>query len=280
MNSSDLEYFLEVSKTNNVTRAAERLGITQPSLSLALQRLEANLGVKLLVRGKTGVQLTRAGQRVANESRDLLEKWDQIKKIAKDEETEISGRFTLGCHPSVGLYTLHNFLPHFLSDNAKIEIRLKHGLSREITEDIISWRIDFGIVVNPVEHPDLVIIELATDNVTLWKSSKLLNPETLIVEPDLLQTQNLMKDLNKRKISFSRIMESSNLEVISSLVQEGCGVGILPERVIKRAQAEGIKKWGANAPVFQDRICLVFRQDSQSTESARTIISAIKAAKF
>lgn len=76
----DLEYFTEIAATKNISRAAERLGISQPTLSMAIQRLETNIGAKLLIRSKTGVQLTRAGKRLAVNSRSLIRQWHDLKK--------------------------------------------------------------------------------------------------------------------------------------------------------------------------------------------------------
>src|SRR4051812_47654255 len=93
-NPADLQYFLEVAHTQNVSRAAERLGITQPSLSLSIQRLERSLGVPLLVRGKTGVKLTKAGDKLVLQARYLLLEWEKIHADALKDEDEIRGRYT------------------------------------------------------------------------------------------------------------------------------------------------------------------------------------------
>ena len=102
----DLHYFIEVAETENLSRAAEKLGVRQPTLSLAMRRLEDAAGVALLVRGKTGVQLTHAGRRFLSKSRLLLEQWNEVRTSAQREETEVSGRYSLGVHPSVALSTL------------------------------------------------------------------------------------------------------------------------------------------------------------------------------
>src|SRR5688500_618008 len=102
---SELHYFIEVSNTLNVSRAAERLGISQPTLSLAIQRLENNIGAPLLIRTKSGVKLTHAGQKLVTQARSLIHEWDKIRGDALKDEAEIRGRYTIGCHPSVALYS-------------------------------------------------------------------------------------------------------------------------------------------------------------------------------
>src|SRR5690349_7643935 len=103
---SELQYFIEVSNTLNVSRAAERLGISQPTLSLAIQRLEHGFGAPLLLRSKSGVTLTNAGRKLVAQARHLLDEWEKIRQDALKDESEIRGRYTLGCHASVALYSL------------------------------------------------------------------------------------------------------------------------------------------------------------------------------
>src|SRR5690348_5585648 len=95
---SDLLYFVEVAQVGNISRAAERLGITQPSLSAAMQRLEQRLESDLLIRSKAGVQLTREGKLLFTRVKGFLSEWDSIEASVKQQREEPSGRFTLGCH--------------------------------------------------------------------------------------------------------------------------------------------------------------------------------------
>ena len=148
INQTDLKYFIELSKTLHVSRAAERLGISQPTLSHCLKRLEKETGVMLFIRTKKGVTLTQAGQRVFEKADDLIQKWDEIIDSAKSENEIVAGTIKLGCHTAVAQYTLPVVLPQFLKDNPNLTIQLQHGLSRQINEALISYRLDAGLVVN------------------------------------------------------------------------------------------------------------------------------------
>ena len=282
--NTDLRYFLEVADTLNISRAAERQGISQPSLSLAMRRLEDSLGVPVLLRGKTGVRLTKPGQKLVSQARELLGDWERIRAEAQRDEAEVSGNYVLGCHPSVGLYTLPRFLPDLVAEYPRLEIRLVHGLSRKITEDVISFRVDFGIVVNPVAHPDLVIRQLCKDEVTFWVAkgkNELQDPNSgnavLICDPELIQTQSLMKQI-RGKIKYSRVMTTSNLEVATSMVASGAGIGILPGRVAGRVKELGLRRVLRESPVYVDRICLVYRVESGRSRAGKMISSAIAGA--
>lgn len=280
---SDITYFLEVAETKNISRAAERLGITQPSLSTAIQRLESSIDTQLLIRSRSGVQLTKAGKEFLGRGRMLLLNWDQIKADIHKNNTSVSGEFVIGCHPSVALYTLPHFLPNILQQYPNLDIKLEHDLSRKITEAVISYSIDFGIVVNPVKHPDLVIRELCTDDVMFWTASKPSKTQdlesdncVLICDTNLIQVQKLLNGATKKKQSFRRVIQSSNLEVITELTASGAGIGILPARVATRLPSQKLKPLKGSLPVFKDHICVVYRADSQKSKGAQEILASIK----
>jgi DNA-binding transcriptional LysR family regulator len=273
INQTDLKYFLELSKTLHMSRAAERLGISQPTLSHCLKKIENETGIVLFTRTKKGVTLTQAGQRVFEKAEDLIQKWNEVLSSAKSENEEVAGMIRLGCHTAVAQYTLPKILPQFLKDNPAVNLQLQHGLSRHINEAVISDRLDIGVVVNPSPHPDLIIKEMTKDRVTIWKSVNLKNSDVLIYDPSLLQSQDLLKKLQKKGISFKRLIESSSLEVISQMVVAGAGCGILPERVIQAFNADHISAL-KDAPSFQDRICLVFKPEFRKLKRGQVLIES------
>lgn len=277
LNPSDLQYFFETARTLNISRAAERLGVGQPTVSQAIRRLERHFGTALFDRYKTGVRLTAAGTRLAAEGRGALDGWRRLREAVTASEAEIQGQFTIGCHPSVAQYALPPFLKSLLAEHPRLEIQLKHGLSREITEDVVSFRVDFGLVINPVAHPDLVVRELSRDRVGFWAATGALE-DTLIHEPSLLQTQSLLKKARSRKIHFKRQIESSSLETIAAVAEGGCGVAILPACVARRFPK--LKPYGKNLPYFEDRLCLAYRADRKHSAAARAIIAAVGKARI
>jgi LysR family hydrogen peroxide-inducible transcriptional activator len=116
--STEIEYFVEVFQTRHVSKAAIRLGVTQPTLTLSLQKLEEKVGAKLFHRTKQGVVPTEQGSLLYRKSLALLENWNEIHKGIQQSKNEIFGHFKLGCHQSVGAYTLpklfeqlHKFAP-------------------------------------------------------------------------------------------------------------------------------------------------------------------------
>jgi DNA-binding transcriptional LysR family regulator len=269
-NLNDLKYFLEVGKTQNITRAAERLGITQPSLTLAIRRLEEKSGIVLIERSTKGVHLTMKGAELLHAGARMIQEWErETRIIAQGQETPI-GRYTLGIHVSAAQYILGTFLPQMLESFPELEMTLIHDLSRKITEKVISRECDLGLVINPIPHPDLVIQKVLKDEVTLFKHPKY-EGSVLILDPALKQSQNLLKNLRKF-FPFKREVYSSSLEVIRTICENKGGVAILPTRV---AEISSLIKKVPGAPGFKDELCLVYRMERKREKSFNELTKAI-----
>src|SRR3989338_4260757 len=221
---SDLTYFIEVANSSNLSRAAEALGISQPSLTLAMRRLENTVVAPLLVRHKRGVTLTKAGEQLLAHARELMQRWETIKSETLASMHDAQGAITLGCHPSVALYSLPRFLPKLMTEHPKLEIRLKHDLSRRVTESVISLKVDIAIAVNPVRHPDLVINHLADDVIAMFCKKpddamrQLADGSAIILcDTEMAQVQSILAQLKKSAMSYGRMLTTNNLEAIASL---------------------------------------------------------------
>ena len=260
INPEAIKYFVELAKTQHMSRAAERLGVTQPTLSHSLKRLEAELGHPLFLRSKKGLSLTPAGQRLFEKSQELLHSWESVLNSVEEEVSEVKGRIRLGCHTAVAQYTLPFLLPTLLKKYSNLKIALTHGLSRHMTEMVVSSQLDVALAVNPQRHPDLIIKELARDTVTIWVPQACANPDVLLMDPSLIQSQDIFSKLGKKGFHFSRVIESSSLEVIAQLLNVGTGYAILPKRVaeaLSNIKVQALKE----APVFEDKICVVYKPE-------------------
>ncbi len=280
--AAELEYFLEIAGTLNLSRASERLGISQPSLSLAVKRLEQSVGTLLFVRHKHGVTLTQAGKQLVTHARQLLQYWENTRSQALASQEAMQGYFTLGCHSTIAIHMVSGFLADLLESHPKLEIHLKHDISRRITEQVINLSIDIGIVVNPFKHPDLIIRKLCNDEVTFWvgigarEIQNIHSREAIILcEPDLTQTQFLLKKCKKAGVVSDRIMTMNSLEVVANLTANGCGIGILPARVAKSMYPDKLKRV-SGAPVSSDEVCLIYRNENRNVQAIRAIANVIK----
>lgn len=277
MHPNEIRYFLEIADTGNFSRAAERLGVSQPALSQAVQKLEKSFGSALFLRTRSGVQLTRTGQTLFDKGKRLVLEWEDLLDEASRDQDELRGTYRLGCHASVSLYSLPRVLPSLLAKHPKLRFALTHDLSRRVTEKVIGFELDFGIVINPVKHPDLVIRKLGHDTVGLWAKEGQKPQDVLICDPELIQTQNLLKAFKKEGIEFARQLDCSNLEVVASLVAAGAGTGLLPARVATRIREYGLALVNPKFPVFQDQICLIYRSDSLSSQAAKLLARSLAA---
>ena len=270
-NLTDLKYFLEVAKTGNITRASERLGVTQPSITLALKRLEEKTGIILLERSRKGTSLTRQGEGLFQIGERMLVEWERDTRMIAQGQKEPMGHYSLGVHTSVAQYTLGEFLPGLLEKFPELEFNLIHDLSRKITEQVISRSCDLGLVINPIPHPDLVIHKLLTDEVTLFKHPAY-KGNVLILDPEIKQSQTLLKNMRKT-FDYKREIHSSSLEVIRHLCESKAGMAILPTRIA--ALSDKIKAV-ANAPTFKDELALIYRVERRTEQSFKELVIAIR----
>ncbi len=279
---ADIHYFLEAAKVKNFSRASERLGITQPTLSRSIKKLEEVVGTDLFIRSKKGVELTPAGKEIFLKSESILNSWDQIKSNALGITNEIRGNIKLGAHPSVAIHTISHSLSSVLENHPNLNIKLVHELSRVINEMIISFQIDLGIVVNPIKHPDLILTKLGYDEVCLWKSKKTnknndvnSNQAVLICDESLSQVESLKKKFKNQKLVFSRVLNSSSLEVITQLVSDGVGIGIIPSRIVKVLHPKTLEKI-QKTPVFKDEFYLSYRVENKNIASIKFLVDHFK----
>lgn len=270
--ATEVEYFVEVYQTGHVSRAAIRLGVTQPTLTLSLQKLEDKLGMKLFHRTKQGVIPTDQGTLFYRKANTLMDCWHNIHQGLESSVNEIQGHFKVGCHQSVGAYTIPSFLDRLHKQAPLVEIELIHDFSRKITEGIVSFQIDLGFVINPVRHPDLVLKKIGEDRVMFWKKAGVKNlPKVIFADSNLNQIQTILGKTHSKDFHDWKLVNSSSLELIRTLTLAGQGIGILPERVAK-ADGADLVPHDPNLPVFDDKIFVCYRKDVLSSKAGRELI--------
>ncbi|MDF1796849.1 MAG: LysR family transcriptional regulator [Coxiellaceae bacterium] len=273
MRSTHLLHFIEVAEKQSMSRAAESLGLSQPSLSMSIKRLEIEVGVSLFNRHKTGMTLTPGGHCLLRQAKQLLQYWGDVKKSVNEVHTEIAGHIVFGCHSAVASYHLPQALPSLLIENKKLNIKFIHGLSREINEGIIAGRIDIGLVVNPLNHPDLVIHKIRDDRIGFWhhKDYCVDKDMTLLCDPELIQSQVLIAKL-KQSCGDMRLLSSDSLLFLAELAAQKTGVAVIPQTIAN-----------SHAPLvnfkpdlfYLDNISLVYRVENRQIRSIQAIKSAV-----
>jgi DNA-binding transcriptional LysR family regulator len=285
--ATPLRYFARIAELGSFTAAARELHVSQPSLSVAVRKLEESLGASLLHRSRHGVTLTRAGEILLEHTRQA----DRALEAAKDEllalETEPRGRFTVGAHESLAAYLLPRFMARFLEKFPRVEIALWNGNSRDVEQAVVERRLDVGLVVNPLRHADCVVHELFRDRVGFVVSAalerrsgtaaKLLSRVPVIHVPELRQTQFLLSALASTGVTPKGQISCSSMELVKSLVLDGVGVGVIPYRVASYGVSAGrLIHMGEALPVFDDVITLVRRYDLPMTAGARALVDGLR----
>ncbi len=270
INQSDLKWFSEIAVTKHMTRASERLGISQPALSHWLKNLEHQLQRSLFIRSRRGMELTIFGERLLEKSQSLIQSWDDFMQEIESDETQLRGRFHFGIHESVALFALPKIYNRLSEQTPGLKLSLRHGLSRYMLEEVVSKKLDLALVVNPSPNPGLIIRELYRDHIKVYSLKKKVQSR-LILNPSILQSNELvgkLKDLPQERI------ETSSFEVAAHLALAGEGLVVLPQRVAE-ALAPG-KLFPVSAFSIIDRHCLVYRQRMRETPAGRALIQVIR----
>ncbi len=273
MNINDLMYFQSVSSYSSFTLAAKMLGVTQPTISEAISRLEKNLNTKLFYRAKQGITLTPQGKIILDKTELLLKTKNEIESLA-GIRSEIKLSIKIGCHPVIGRYFLSKFLKQSTKKYPYINFKLHHDNSRSIQQMIQNGEIDIGVVVNPLRNPDLFINRITFDKVMIWKSNSNQSPtRQLIADFTLPQTHDILRQW---KSAPSQHIHTNDFNLIGDLVQSNMAYGILPERFVKmeKLQIENEIK----GIFIKDEFCVVYRpeflKNSYSKECVQFIINS------
>lgn len=269
---TELDYFVETYRIKHISKAAIRLGVTQPTLTQSLQKLEHKLNAKLFFRTKQGVIPTEEGTLFYSKANSLLDAWKEVDEGIKFSRTELQGRFLVGCHQSVGAYTIPRLLKNLNESAPKIELELIHDFSRRITEAIVSYQVDLGYVVNPVRHPDLVLKKIGNDRVMFWKKKGLSNiPNRIFTDGTLEQFKTRLGRAYAERFGDWGLISSPSLELIRTLTLSGQGIGSLPERV---ALADGadLVIVDKELPIRKDEIYLAYRKEVLSSRAGKELV--------
>jgi molybdate transport repressor ModE-like protein len=285
-----LRYFRTIAQCGSMTAAARVLKVSQPTLTVAVRNLEERFGTTLLLRSRSGVTLTSTGRELLNHATEIFTLLDRAEERILGLESEEVGSFVIGCHESLGAYFLPAFMSGFLKMAPRIEIALWNGTSAGVSEAIIARQVDFGLVVNPLPHPELVLVELFKDAVDVFVAANTLpggappsleaaharlHAGPLIFAGRVGQSNALINRLAANSLVPTRLLSCGDLELVKSLALEGLGVALLPRRVAAYGQEGKLVRLHPALPHFPDIICLVYRADLHRTRAAMRVKDAL-----
>ena len=254
MDINQLHSFVLVAQEGSFTRAAEKLYLTQPALSLQIKALEAELGTPLFERHNRQIFLTEVGQLVLQRAKELLGVVAQIEQDVAAYQGVQTGRVQIGTSDTTCLYLLPSFVQAFRAQFPNIDIHLTNKPSEEVATLLKAGLVDFGIVTLPLVDPNLEIQRLAwrEDVIICHPDHPLarrvedapLLPAVLGEYPLLLleegsTSRGLLNQLFAEHALAPHVMDLGSFEVIKRYVEIDMGISVVPKVAVKEAVQAG-----------------------------------------
>lgn len=155
-----LHYFAALADTGHYRKAAERVGISQPSLSLQIANLESVLDLKLVERGRAGAVLTPEGREVLNRARRILEDVTALAETSEQMKNGLGGTIRLGASPTLGPYLLPNVIRRLHDQYPALRLFIRDGAPRDLVDDLLSGQHDLILTQLPVQSTDVTVVRL------------------------------------------------------------------------------------------------------------------------
>jgi LysR family hydrogen peroxide-inducible transcriptional activator len=246
MTLTELKYVLAVAREKHFGRAAETCFVSQPTLSVAIKKLEDELGVILFERGGGGeLGITPAGERVAEQAMHIFELVDGIKVLAAEAKDDLLGPLKLGAIYTIAPYLLPELIPVLHVKAPQMPLLLEENYTRVLTEKLKKGELDAMLVATPVDDPSILALPLyeepfvvAVSSSHPWKKLKSIASAELEKENMLLlgtghcfrdQVLKVCPALNRSsREGLQKTLESSSLETIRHMVASGMGTTVLP----------------------------------------------------
>ena len=254
MELRQLRYFLVVADELHFGRAAERLHLTQPPLTVAIRRLEAELGVQLFDRTTRRVTLTPAGEAFRRRIQDVVTELDDAAGDVASVAAGLSGRIRVGFVSSASYSTIPEAIRVFRERRPRVELVLSPLTSGEQVEQLLDGELDLGVLRDPGEVPGLVLERVSTEALVAvvpeihpLASREEIRPQDFQGEPMILFPYRLMPGFVARVldlfdtagVSPNVVQQTIHQETVLGLVAAGLGLSILPESV-QRFQMPGV----------------------------------------
>lgn len=284
MQIRDLEWLLAVAEQEHVTDTAAILGITQPTLSRALARVEHELGARLFERAADGVHLTPIGQTVARGAREVVARHDQLLADVRGELDPESGVARLAFLDSMATSLVPQLLREFHAVAPRVRVLLSQEPAHELEADLARGAVDLAITsVRPAGHgwhllqeERLVVAVPPTHRLAGRSRLRLadLAGEDLVTTPPGYGFRTLVDGLLREAgVALEVSFESQDLATIEGLVAAGLGVAIVPEAIVGQSGTHGVQIVGS--PGARRAIGLTWRTDRQLPPAAERLRESI-----
>ena len=258
MNLQQLEYIIAVDNYRHFATAAQKCFVTQPTLSMMIQKLEQELGIKIFDRSKQPVVPTEAGTVVIAQAKNILQEAKRMKEVIHELKGELKGELKIGIIPTVAPYLLPLFLNRFLKKYPLLKIKITEMNTEQIIEKLKRHHLDAGILATPLNNAAIKELPVYYEEFVVYASKeeklmtkKFLSPADinthhlwLLEEGHCLRAQVLnLCELRKKELETSNLeYEAGSIETLKKMVDINKGITILPELAIKDLTASEKKQ--------------------------------------
>jgi LysR family hydrogen peroxide-inducible transcriptional activator len=241
MTLTELQYIVAVAQERHFGRAADRVFVTQPALSLAIKKLEEELGTTIFERHQARIELTTLGEQIVHQAQRVLEEAEQIKILAAQGKDQLNGLLRLGVIATVGPYILPDLVPLLSARAPKVPLELEENLTQNLAGMLKNGKLDVIMIALPFEESGVLTSALYDEPFQAvvpighhWQKKKLLDSRQLSAEKVLLPhaghcfRQQVLDACPELSRSDAEGWQGNSLETIRQMVVSGLGITVLP----------------------------------------------------
>jgi LysR family transcriptional regulator, hydrogen peroxide-inducible genes activator len=273
MNLQQLEYIVAIDAYRHFAKAAEACFVTQPTLSMMVQKLEEELGVKIFDRSRQPVVPTLVGEALVAQARLILGQVQQLKETVNQQKNSISGEFSVGIIPTLAPYLIPLFIKSFLEHYPNVRLRMVENTTEVVVEKLKKGQLDAGILVTPLHISFLKETPIFYEAFVVYSSYNYpkeyllpedLNPNDLwlLQEGHCFRSQIMNLCELRRMANAPFEYEASSIETLKQLVDSQSGITILPDLAtlnLDETQRQKVKRFAAPQPVRE--VSIVTQRD-------------------
>ncbi|HVM86955.1 MAG TPA: LysR substrate-binding domain-containing protein [Puia sp.] len=281
-----LEYIVALDTHRHFALAAENCFVTQPTLSMQIQKLEEELGVKIFDRTKQPVIPTEIGTGIIAQARKILRETQVVKQLINDQKDTLAGELRIGIIPTLAPYVLPPLYKSVRNKYPKLHLVVKEYITEDVVHELKNNRLDCGIVVTPLKDTSIkedvlfyeeLFVYVSAKNALSGKKyvlAKEIDPNQLwlLEEGHCFRSQILNLCELRKSSDFNFRYETGNIETLKRMVDKSDGITILPELAVmefNKAQLKLVKQLKKPSPARE--VSLVTHRDHIKTKLIKTL---------
>ena len=295
MTLTELRYVVALAQERHFGRAAQKCFVTQPTLSLALAKLEDELGVKLFERNKNEVLVTGRGEAIVEQARRVLDEVGKIPHLARGGQDQLAGPLRLGTIPTIGPYLLHELIPILRKRAPQMPLVIEENLTGNLAPMLREGELDVVIIALPFSIPGVKTLPVYEEPFSVvvpeghrWEERKHLKPSELADENLLVlnnghcfREQVLEACPGQSNTAMPEGRAGSSLETIRNMVASGLGVSVLPASALTaRYATKLLKTVPFTSPVPSRKVALAWRASFDRPAAVECLAAAIRSVKM